>query len=401
MMKLMLLTCACLVTAVCAAQPTRALAPTPPMGWNSWNWFGKQDINEQIVREVIDAMATNGLREVGYTYVVVDGGWRDSQLGPGGELLAHPQKFPHGIKVLADYAHAKGLKFGVHTVPGTHDCGGDPVGGFGHEEVQVKQFAEWGLDFIKLDKCKYDGGWNEQQLQAVYTRWRDLLAHCGRDIVLSISAYTWRDWYPQVGQMARTTGDIRAKIHRGGAVFDGKKGSVMSIAEENNQSAAFVGRGYWNDPDMLVTGKQGLTQEEQQAHFALWCVMSAPLMLGGDPRVMTRTEKDIVLNRDCIAIDQDPTEQGRRIKAEGDAEVWGKKLAGNRVAIVLLNRNASETKPVTVHWQDLGLSGRMNVRDVYGESDWGVHEGPLSKPPPPHGCWLLLLSPAPAASTIR
>jgi len=134
----------------CLASDVATLAPTPPMGWNSWNWFGKQAINEQIVRGVIDAMATNGLRDAGYDYVVVDGGWRANHLGTNGELLTDPVKFPHGMKSLADYAHAKGFKFGVHTVPGTLDCGGDPVGGYGHEAVQVRQFVNWGLDFIKL-----------------------------------------------------------------------------------------------------------------------------------------------------------------------------------------------------------------------------------------------------------
>ena len=136
------------------AQKNPDLAKTPPMGWNSWNWFGKKEINEQVVREVIDAIVNQGLKDAGYTYVVVDGGWRDVKLDPDGKLVAHPVKFPHGIKPLADYAHSKGLKFGLHVVPGTHDCGGDPVGGFNREEIHVRQFVEWGLDFIKLDLCR-------------------------------------------------------------------------------------------------------------------------------------------------------------------------------------------------------------------------------------------------------
>ena len=129
------------------SQNAKILAPTPPMGWNSWNWFGKTEINENNIRECIDAIVAQGLMDAGYEYFVIDGGWRDTKLGPNGELQANPKKFPHGIKVLADYAHSKGLKFGLHTVPGTHDCGGDLVGGFGHEEVQVKQFVDWGARF--------------------------------------------------------------------------------------------------------------------------------------------------------------------------------------------------------------------------------------------------------------
>jgi len=383
---------------VSAAEPSRNLAATPPMGWNSWNWFGKQAINEQTVRECMDALVDQGLRAAGYTYVVVDGGWRDNQLGSNGELRSDPVKFPHGLKSLADYAHAKGLKFGLHTVPGTLDCGRAPVGGFGHEAVQVKQFADWGLDFIKLDKCILSGGWDEEVLWETYYKWSDLLGHCGREIVLSMSAYKYYNWYPKLGQMGRTTKDIRAKVTKG-AVFDGVPHySVMAIAEENNASAAFAGHGYWNDPDMLVTGHQGLTQAEQQSHFALWCIMSAPLMLGDDPRAMTSAEKDIVLNLDCIAIDQDPTEQGRRLVKADDAEIWVKKLTGNRLAVLLLNRNANKTKLVTADWKVLGLSGGMGVKDIYGMADFVSKDSVVSLPCPPHGCRLLLLTPAVASS---
>jgi alpha-galactosidase len=140
------------------ARPSPHLAPTPPMGWNSWNWHGKKDISEKVVEETIDAMVSQGLRDAGYLYVVVDGGWRDTTLGPDGGLRAHPTRFPGGMKRLADYAHARGLKFGLHTAPGTHDCGGDAVGGFGREAIHLKQFVDWGLDLVKVDKCKYEPG---------------------------------------------------------------------------------------------------------------------------------------------------------------------------------------------------------------------------------------------------
>ena len=306
------------------AQQNNKIAPTPPMGWNSWNWFGKQEVNEVIIKQCMDAIVDNGLLDAGYNYFVIDGGWRDTKLGPNGELLPHPEKFPHGIKILADYAHSKGLKFGLHTVPGTADCGGDPVGGFGHEKVQMKQFVDWGLDFIKLDKCRYADGWNEELLKKTYEKWKGLIDKSGRDIVLSISAYVWRDWYPEIGQMARTTGDIKARVS-GGAVFDDKKGSVMEIAEINNKSAQFAGNGYWNDPDMLAVGNQGLTVDEQKVHFALWCIMSSPLILGNDPRDMTVEEKDIITNELAISINQDPTEQGKLIKAKNKREVWAKR----------------------------------------------------------------------------
>ena len=368
----------------------KLLAPTPPMGWNSWNWFGKNSINEKIVKEVIDAMVDNGLRDAGYIYVVVDGGWRDTKLGPNGELLPHPDKFPHGIKPLADYAHSKGLKFGLHTVPGTHDCGGDPVGGYGHEKIQIQQFVDWGIDFIKLDKCRCEltntitsidrRGWNEELLKQTYEKWHNLLKSCGRDIVLSISAYKWRDWYPGVGQMSRTTSDIRHGIGGvNGAVLDSIKGSVMKIADENNKWAAYAGNGYWNDPDMLVIGNHGLTIEEQKVHFALWCIMSAPLFLGNDPRNMTQDEKDIIINKDAILIDQDATGQGTRIKVNGDTEIWAKKLKDGNVAVLLLNRNKSENKNITLNFSDIGISQKVKIKDVYVNKDIGSFSKSISK----------------------
>jgi len=375
------------------AQQVKNLAPTPPMGWNSWNWFGKKGINEEIAKQCIDAIVDQGLLDAGYKYFVIDGGWRDTKLGPNGELLPHPVKFPHGIKVLADYAHSKGLKFGLHTVPGTADCGGDPVGGFGHEEIQVKQFVDWGLDFIKLDKCRYADGWNETLLKETYEKWHNLLKNCGRDIVLSISAYTWRDWYPEVGQMARTTGDIRAKVN-GGAVFDSARLSVCAVALENNESAQYAGNGYWNDPDMMVTGNQGLTLEEQKAHFALWCIMSSPLILGNDPRNMSPEEKEIILNKVAISVNQDPTEQGKLIKTEkGNTEIWAKNLKGGAKAVLLLNRNDKESQNINITATDIGIKGQATIQDIYTGDDLGVFVDSFCSDVAPHSGLFLLINP--------
>lgn len=377
------------------AQSPRSLAPTPPMGWNSWNWFGKNEIDEETMRQCMEAIVDQGLLGAGYEYFVIDGGWRDTKLGPNGELMPHPEKFPHGMKALADYAHSLGFKFGLHTVPGTHDCGGDPVGGYGHEEVQIKQFVDWGLDFIKLDRCKYADGWNEVILKQTYEKWSKLLKNCGRDIVLSISAYTWREWYPEVGEMARTTLDIGAKAN-GGARFDyttKEKNflSVMQVAEENNEVAGFAGNGYWNDPDMLVIGDHGLTLEEQKTHFALWCIMSSPLILGNDPRAMSAEEKAIILNKQAIAVNQDPTEQGRRIKKEVTTEVWAKKLKGGRTAVLLLNRDSSNSQDVVLNLTDLGISGRIKARDIWSGKQLGVFSKTISKEVVPHAGLFLIL----------
>lgn len=381
----------------------------PPMGWNSWNWFGKNEINEKNMMECMDAMVESGLLDAGYKYFVIDGGWRDTKLGPNGELLAHPKKFPNGIKPLADYAHNKGLKFGLHTVPGTHDCGRDKVGGLGHEELQVKQFIDWGLDFIKLDKCLYyvednpnvpnnleswEAGWkDENRLEEVYKNWSNLLQACGRDIVFNISAYKYRNWYPETCNMARTTQDIKCKAN-GGAVFANKgigntmKNSgfltVMEIADINNGSADFAGSSYWNDPDMLAIGDQGLTIEEQEAHFALWCIMSAPLFLGNDPRNMTPEELTIITNKLAITINQDPTEQGRRIKKDDYHEVWRKNLKNGEMAVLLLNRNGTERQEVSISIKELGTKGKKDIHEVYSGVSFQVERDRISKTLEPH-----------------
>ena len=403
------------ILAICAgalplhAQKRPELAPSPPMGWNSWNWFGKAAIDEPTVREVIDAMVSTGLRDAGYNYVVVDGGWRDTKLAPNGELRSHPDKFPDGMKALADYAHSKGLKFGLHTVPGRFDCGGDPVGGFGNEKTQLAQFVAWGLDFIKLDRCKLSAGkndaekwgWNEKTTEETYRQWSKMLKDCGRPITFSISAYKFRDWNPEVCNMSRTTGDIRCRSNGGAAEFEKgenktKRGSnfssIMQIAEINNRAAAAAGNGYWNDSEMLVTGDPALTQEEQQAHFALWCIMSSPLMLGNDPRHLTGQERAIILNPRAIAVDQDPTEQGRRVWQDKTAgtEIWMKKLAGGRHALLLLNRNQSKPATITADFAKLGLPAELYIRDIYAAQDKGQVKTSYTVDFPARGCAFLL-----------
>jgi alpha-galactosidase len=389
-----------------SGQKRPELAPAPPMGWNSWNWFGKKDINEQIVREVIDAMVSTGLKDAGYNYVIVDGGWRDVKLDPEGRLVAHPVKFPNGMKALADYAHSKGLKFGVHVVPGTHDCGGDAVGGFGREELHVSQFVDWGLDFIKLDLCrqkadpcalceKNNSGWSEKTIKDTYAKWSRLLASCGRDITFSISAYRFRDWNPEVCNMSRTTYDIQCRIHKEGAIFDRPDRSnnnylsVMAAAMNNDLSAKYAGNGYWNDPDMMVTGNQGLSNSEQESHFALWCIMSSPLFLGNDPRNMDEFERKLITNREAIAINQDPAEQGRLIKDEDNGQVWMKKLSNGNVAYLLLNADPEKQKDLVLK---LDSGKKALIRDVMKNQELGKFRKSFTRSLAPHSCSLLIVS---------
>lgn len=402
MIKFLMKKCIVLLLAVTIfgaanAQVRRELAKTPPMGWNSWNFFGKQDINEKIVLEVIDAMVSTGLRDAGYNYVVIDGGWRDVKLAPDGGLLAHPEKFPNGIKPLADYAHSKGLKFGLHTVPGTHDCGGNPVGGLGHEEVQVKQFVDWGIDFIKLDKCRLKEdpcdtcpkgrtGWSEETVDKLYKKWSRLLYNSGRNILFSVSAYKFRDWNPQYSNMSRTTFDIYSNRQKQGAIFEdhirqNNKSflSVMACAEINDESAKHAGNGYWNDPDMMVTGNRGLTKNEQASHVALWAIINAPFILGNDPRNMSDDEKDLVLNKEIIAINQDNSPQGRLVKKTKDYQIWKKKMKDSSFTLLLLNLNEQKPLKVTANFKELGIPSTVKVRDVMSKKNLGTAKNSFSQ----------------------
>jgi alpha-galactosidase len=381
------------------------------MGWNSWNWHGKKDINEKVIYETIDAIVKAGLRDAGYNYIVIDGGWRDNKLGPCGELLSHPGKFPNGIKPLADYAHANGLKLGLHIVPGTNDCLGDPVGSYNHEELHLGQMLEWGLDFVKLDLCRHlndpctecekdESGWSENLIYETYVKWSRLLYKCGRDILFSVSTYKFRNWNPEYCNMSRTTDDIRCRVYGSwenkyyGASFDEKDnpGSVMAIADINNMSAQYAGNGYWNDPDMMVTGEQGLSVNEQKAHFALWCVMSSPLILGNDPRSMTPEESELILNKEAISVNQDPTEQGIRLSEQGDSEIWVKKLQDGKVAVLLLNRNQSERIDIKLSFKDIGLQGEVKVRDIYLHEELGSFRNSITRKTDPHSASFLILS---------
>ncbi|WP_282122106.1 glycoside hydrolase family 27 protein [Algibacter mikhailovii] len=383
------------------------LAPTPPMGWNSWNWFGKKNINENVVKETIDAMVATGLKDAGYEYVVVDGGWRAKELGEKGELLVHKEKFPNGIKALADYAHSKGLKFGVHVVPGSHDCGGDAVGGFKNEETHVNQFVEWGLDLIKLDLCnqhfdpcsdctKSRSGWSEESIETTYRKWQNLLENCGRAITFSISAYAFRDWYPETCNMARTTGDIESRIHKGAYfhkdTINHKFLSVLDIAEINNRAADKAGNGYWNDPDMMVTGENGLNEDEQVSHFNLWCIMSSPLFIGSDPRNMGAFEKDLLTNEELLAINQDPTEQGKLISSDGIFQVWHKKLKDGKSALLVFCLTEDNKKSIRFDISEIGFDETAKFRDVIHNTDVEIRNNQLVFNLRKHESRMLLIS---------
>ena len=280
------------------------LAKRPPLGWNSWNTFG-ENISEDLIKEIADAMVSTGLRDAGYEYVVIDDCWSLRRRGPDGRIVPDPKKFPSGMKALADYIHERGLKFGMYSDAGTKTCAGYP-GSFEHEFVDAQTFAEWGVDFLKYDFC------NKPWLQngpILYNRMAMALKATGRDILLS--ACNWgsdhvETWIRSHGaDMYRSTGDIWDN-------FD----SVRHIARSQMDKIAYSGPGCYNDMDMLICGmyshgnvgggeRGGCSDLEYRTHFALWCIYQSPLMIGCDIRSINKETLDLLKNRALLAIDQD------------------------------------------------------------------------------------------------
>ena len=366
------------------------VARTPPMGWNSWNKFACEGINEKVVRESADSMASNGMKDVGYEYVVIDDCWqtgRDAQ----GNIVADVGRFPSGIKALADYVHSKGLKFGIYSDAGTMTCGKRP-GSLGHEYQDAQQYANWGVDYLKEDWCNTLPG---QSSESSYTLMREALKATGKPILFSIcewgSTKPWL-WAGSVGNMWRSTGDIQD-------CWDCKKtwggNGVVQILDQLNGIESYAGPGHWNDPDMLEVGNGGMSKEEYRAHFSMWALLSAPLLAGNDLANMTADTKEILLNKEVIAIDQDVMGlQGRRVKKMGDLEVWSKQLADGGRAVALLNRS-DKVATISADWQDIGYPAGLNaaVRDLWLKKDVGRKSASYSAEVPRHGVVMVTVKP--------
>jgi alpha-galactosidase len=351
------------------------LARTPPMGWNSWNAF-QTKINEVLIRAMTDAIATNGLKEAGYNYLIVDAGWKASSRDEANHLMADPGRFPAGIKVLADYARTKGLKFGLYTDAGAQDCVAGTPGSKGFENLDAATFAEWGVDYLKEDWCHTEG----MNAREAYTRMHEALLAAGRPMVFSVCEWgdnqPW-EWASAIAHLWRTTGDIKDCWDCGGETKDKPGGYPRGwtlILDAQPSLQRFAGPGHWNDPDMLVVGLPGVSTEEARAHFSLWCILAAPLICGCDVEKMSRDETDILLNPEVIAVDQDSLGvQGKRVRKGGDTEVWTKPLRDGSHAAVLFNRGERQAA-IAVSTADLGSSAGslLQVRDLWKRTDLGT-----------------------------
>ena len=385
-----------LVPALAQDNPvSKGLALTPSMGWNAWNKFAC-NVSDELVRGMADAMVKSGMKDAGYQYVVIDDCWQVSR-DANANIVVDAQRFPKGMKVVADYVHSLGLKFGIYSDAGAKTCQGRPAG-LGHEYQDARTYASWGVDYLKYDWCNTLPG---QDARSSYANIRQALDASGRPIVLSIcewgSHQPWL-WAKEAGgNLWRTTGDIQDR-------WAGKKewspgnccsNGMLDIVDENEPLYSYAGPGHWNDPDMLEVGNGGMTTTEYRSHFSLWALMAAPLIAGNDLRSMTPEIHDILTNKEVIAIDQDPLgRQGRRVWKDGDLEIWSKQLQDGSRAVIVLNRGAS-SHDITATWEQIGYPGHLSaaVRDLWVHKNLGKLTGKFSAPVESHGVVMLTIRP--------
>mmetsp|Transcript_46820 Transcript_46820/g.69628 ORF Transcript_46820/g.69628 Transcript_46820/m.69628 type:complete len:423 (-) Transcript_46820:145-1413(-) len=337
------------------------LGLTPPMGFNTWNTF-RCDINENLIFNITDKFVELGLPQVGYTYVNLDDCWMAWNRTSDGKYMADPHKFPNGMKVIGDYIHDRGLKFGVYSSAGTYTCQKRP-GSLGHEAGDAQSFAEWGVDYFKYDNCY------SENIPGIdrYPIMREALNATGRPIFFSLCQWgvedSWR-WAPSVGNSWRTTGDI------------GKNWGSISGNFWESQKHWYMSRpGAWLDPDMLQVGNGNLTHDENKAHFAMWCFAKAPLLLGNDLRSMTQEQVDIVTNTNLIAVNQDPYAKQASCfmgcdRNSAQWSVFATRLTGGDVAVLVVNWMDSTSPSLTFPAHTVGVVPTPKKQKVWVTDLW-------------------------------
>jgi alpha-galactosidase len=357
-------------------------AKTPPMGWNSWNKFAGR-VDDKSVREMADAIVSSGMRDAGYVYVNIDDTWEGSRDKDGN--ITTNEKFPN-MKALADYVHSKGLKIGIYSSPGRKTCAGYE-GSYGHEQQDANTWAAWGIDYLKYDWCSATAVYRPDEMKSAYEKMAVALRATGRPIIYSLCQYGELDvgeWGAGAGgNLWRTTGDINDSWRSMSSIgFDQQVGREI-----------YSGPGHWNDPDMLEIGNGGMTTTEYRTHMSLWSILAAPLLAGHDVRTMPDFTREILLNTEVIAIDQDPAGvQGTRVRKDGPEgqtlEVWKKPLAKG-VAVGLFNRGP-ENAQMSVKWSEVGVtSASPKVRDVWAHRDIANVGSEYTVNVPSHGVVML------------
>ncbi|HEV2645958.1 MAG TPA: glycoside hydrolase family 27 protein [Acidobacteriaceae bacterium] len=365
---------ASVVDAQKAAPKAAVLAATPPMGWNSWNFF-HGNVTDKDIRDTADLLVSTGMRDAGYVYVNIDDTWEGERDAQG--RITSNKKFPD-MKALSDYVHSKGLKLGIYSSPGATTCARYPAS-LGHEEQDAQTYADWGVDYLKYDLCSFGGVMRQQApndpaaqekiMIAAYEKMHQALLKTGRPIVYSLCQYGFNEvwkWGPSVGaNLWRTTGDVQANFDR-----------VLQIGRAQAGLAKYAAPGHWNDPDMLEVGNGKLTHNQNAAHMTLWAMLAAPLIAGNNLTQMTPDTAAILTNKEVIAIDQDALgRQGDRVWAEGPFEIWTKPLTGGRTAVAIFNFSETQSD-ISLHMKEIGLHGQVSAHDVWAGKDLGrIGEG--------------------------
>lgn len=375
------------------------LALTPPMGWMAWEqfrcttscfWHPKTCISEKLFTQMIDKLVEDNWTKYGYEYINIDDCWLDTKRDSEGRLQPDKSRFPNGIKWLAEYAHKKGVKLGIYNDYGTKTCEGYP-GSEGYLDLDARTFAEWDIDMLKMDGC-YS---NTLDMNDAYPAMSHFLNSTGRQIMFQCSwpAYDQDMDYtplPPSCNLWRNYGDIRATW---ASIKD-----IMNVwADHQDKWAKYAGPGHWNDPDMIVVGMDGgsLTEDESKTQFAIWSILAAPLLMTGDLRVMPQWAKDILMNEEVIAVDQDKLgKQGLRITPKSvDQTVWVRELANGDYAVALMNRGDTTTN-IMARFSDFSSVKKFAVRDLYLRKDLGVFTNFYSGDDiPKHGVVMLRLTP--------
>jgi alpha-galactosidase len=349
------------------AKPALSDASLPQMGFNNWNsTHCRDEFNEDMIRGVADKLISTGLRDAGYRHINLDDCWADWKRDKDGNLQPNLKRFPHGIKALADYIHTQGFAFGLYSSAGTNTCEpheanrGFP-GGLGHEKQDAIFFASVGADYLKYDNC------NNQKKPAKerYSAMGEALRATGRPIFYSLcewgenKAWLWAT-DPAVGASSwRTTGDISDNY-----------ASMLKIFKENVVLDSYAGPGHWNDPDMLEVGNGGMSDAEYRSHFSLWSIMAAPLLIGTDIRKIQPAALEILLNKEVIAVDQDPLGvQGKQVRDANGIHVIVKPLKDGSRAVAVFNET-DQAQQASVSAKELSLAaGKYRMRDLWKHSD--------------------------------
>ena len=368
------------------------LSLTPPMGWNSWYNWGLTVTQERVMASA-QAMIDKGLVDFGWSYVNIDDGWEAYERLPDGTLLAN-EKFPD-MKGLSDWIHSNGMKFGIYSSPGPTTCGGY-LGSYGHEQQDADVWGEWEVDFVKYDLCSYKWEIQDKQSDTTIQRWikpfrkmREALDRQPRDMVYLVCSYESIPWIDSVGgNMTRLSADIK----------DSWK-NLLNNGFDMEEYAPYQRPGRWNDPDMLVIGsidgwngerlrKTGLTPDEQYTHISLWCLYSAPLLIGCDIAHMDDFTLGLLTNAEMIDINQDPLgKQAVQVISKNDYKVFVKEMEDGSHAVGIFNISDAE-REITVNWSELGIKGGK-VRDPWRQRDLGKFPVSFSAAVAAHGVQMI------------